>query len=908
MTDYRGLIREPGIADAARALAHVEFQLRTVGLLVAATDEAAFPETPGSLEKWSDYLKASSSCLNCEPCRIEALSVATSPDCVVAGTLSVRGARNAVFHGAPVPPELDKLELQALLEKNNRSIEAIVLHHPDLVRSPYIVSFAGKLHIFNSFDGATAKYWPAEGAAQDVRDQIVIDQLKPIANRTGRRAFELFASDIERDLRSFAEHGDVRVYIDDVDADGIELVAQWSHRTSSGSTDRIDRLHLGSGSARFWRDGGKTKNYTELLKEAANWPVLRSRLAEDLRRIQSEQLQLHESVFGTPFGGLPDLTQTVRASGIGARNDGNLTFDDYCDHLRANAYRYNAATQIVTLMGEAGAGKTHSLLRFALQSLSAPDEGESPLVLYVSSSGKTANSLETLINDRVAETRLIDRYGVLALCRAGLLILVVDGFDELLGFRSYDEPLRAIQPIIDQLRGSGTLVISARSSYAETRIVRDSIRRDSSQWTPRLVTVELLPLHRDAVASVFTKLSCVEQFDQLEEREQRFITTPFFCASFATWSTDVERQSFLRYIFDSYLKREFKKLELTPEGNPLTITQLSLTLGEVAEMSARSGGSDVSEDDLFVAAELVVGASLSDQSKRRLTTLCGISAEWSEHERSFTFAHPVVFEYFFADQLQRLNDDRVVDVATIVSLPALTARLYCEQSEVEVIRKVIARIGENVARRIEAGQETEQGRRSLGSLFAESLALRPVANATLRNAIVDVLTVPAGVSVVVSNSIVDRAVVNSGGSLRLEKTQVGHVDLANSGLSALLCDEESTIEELMLRSELLTSARAIGQALGMGTEVVGDEEDDDNFFRQAIGGISYIIVVDAETRMPAEEDRRSDWVRARGDRAWVAFLRRAESRGWVTFTPLSSSGKSKERVRFAFPQETETSA
>jgi len=63
-------------------------------------------------------------------------------------------------------------------------------------------------------------------------------------------------------------------------------------------------------------------------------------------------------------------------------------------------------------------------------------------------------------------------HAVTTLVRNGLLIPVVDGFDELIGAKgSYDDAFSSLSAFVQELNGYGTIVASARSVYYEQEFV-----------------------------------------------------------------------------------------------------------------------------------------------------------------------------------------------------------------------------------------------------------------------------------------------------------------------------------------------------------------------------------------------------------------------------------------------------
>ncbi|MFJ8438848.1 hypothetical protein [Kitasatospora griseola] len=83
----------------------------------------------------------------------------------------------------------------------------------------------------------------------------------------------------------------------------------------------------------------------------------------------------------------------------------------------------------------------------------------------------------TAARDHAApETRNLTYSVVETLCRNGVLALLVDGFDELVGGAGFNDAVGDLQPWLTTLNGRDVLIVSARSSYYENQF-RESLRR-----------------------------------------------------------------------------------------------------------------------------------------------------------------------------------------------------------------------------------------------------------------------------------------------------------------------------------------------------------------------------------------------------------------------------------------------
>jgi hypothetical protein len=575
-----------------RALVHVEYQLRVLGLLCAAADtKPGKLSTPGSLEAWAEYCKKKSEKLGCLECRTDATQVADSIKTVVVDEpeLSIRQVRNQLCHGGPVPENLEQAVLHRVVTDNAECIVRIHEHGHVAELRPYFRTVDGALAALHSFSGTAATYWPRRGEAVDVADPDVVDTLKKLDFQRGDRLLDDFAQDIERDLKGFAERDSVYVLVSPPEP----IAVRWDRRSSEGPDPRVDRFDIGADHARRWLTESGPKPYKAFLADVSKWPVLKRRLLEELE----EQVAVEKRVSRDLFPNLQQVGHHVSAL-VQLDDDyqgprANLSITAACKEVTEGIHAYRGSTNLITLTGEAGAGKTHSLLQFARESLATGGDLD-PLVIYISSSRSSATTLDKLITAGVAGTRILDLEPVLALCRAGLAILVIDGFDEMLGFRSYDNPLSGLQPILDRLRNRGAVILSARASYSEARLWKSLKEHPAKESHHRLTTLKLQPWQRAQLLELADHLSIDVSTAEAPEVRQ-LLTTPFFCLAYAAWKQTDPSRDFLRFVVDAYLQRELEKLE-SHQGGPLfTKDDLAEIFCEVAEMTARNVAAEVSE-------------------------------------------------------------------------------------------------------------------------------------------------------------------------------------------------------------------------------------------------------------------------------------------------------------------------
>ena len=247
-----------------------------------------------------------------------------------------------------------------------------------------------------------------------------------------------WAPRIQSDLASFADPGSTV----DLQSNGRDIQAVWEMRGGTRSdTFRVDR------------QGGAYK--------------LKGRTKEPYRQFLAgpEMADLRTVATMIQRGSPREIFVRTRA-----RREGGAEKDaiSLLQELVADEGHLDA-TRLIMVTGEAGGGKTRVLRELVRQQARAYLAAEADaLFLYVNAQGRALARLNEALATELQDLRVgLTYHSVASLTRLGLLVPIIDGFDELLGVSGYDDAFSSLTSFLEQLEGEGQLIASARSVYYE---------------------------------------------------------------------------------------------------------------------------------------------------------------------------------------------------------------------------------------------------------------------------------------------------------------------------------------------------------------------------------------------------------------------------------------------------------
>lgn len=401
--------------------------------------------------------------------------------------------------------------------------------------------------------------------------------------------------------------------------------------------------------------GGLEQPYADFLTSdrMADLDALAQRVLDCVQR-QGDHLEVRISVE------LDEEISTPEASG---------GLDVLIEETLRLAHAESGQTQVIFVRGPAGAGKSvmlREMCRRLAERWLAGDRSV-PLGLYVDAQAKALLSLEDAFSAVLDEidVRAIRKDAVGVLCRSGLIIPCVDGFDELLGAGGFGEAFNSLGAFLSRLGGSGTILASGRSTFYDQEQLHSAAQRyvDSDF---RTTTVTVHPWNADEVrqycASVWEdsedKGRFVTALNALLRSEHlaRLLGKPFFACEVAQLMPSVDfrdDEPLMRQLVGGLLDREAPKWVDRNKQLVLTVEQHESLLAEVAAEMWWAGRQELDVETVRVLAELIsTDAPIEHRTiVMNKAPLHGAFESGTDARSTVRFQHPIYLDYFLSQRL-----------------------------------------------------------------------------------------------------------------------------------------------------------------------------------------------------------------------------------------------------------------
>ena len=359
----------------------------------------------------------------------------------------------------------------------------------------------------------------------------------------------------------------------------------------------------------------------------------------------------------------------------------------------------DVATRVVMVTADAGAGKTYVLKELVRRYADDYRHGRTRrLLLYVNAQGRSLARLNEALATELQDLKVgLTYHSVATLARLGILVPVIDGFDELLGVSGYDDAFSSLAGFLDQLEGEGQLLASARSVYYEEEFLARAGRVSATGdqcWSH--VPVRVLEWSDDDQRLyldqwVADRGLTDEASEQLRRRvwtifddgHEELAKKPLFFARVVELLRNNPEFSagddLLHALVREYLSRERKeKLLDRQSGSLLTEEQFERLMCELAQEMWNQETRELDSRSVREVAEFFVESEdLSEAAKQsvveRMPALAFLAQSGEESLRSggISFEHELFFFYFLARAIVSEFNAAGADVRIVLSRSAL---------------------------------------------------------------------------------------------------------------------------------------------------------------------------------------------------------------------------------------------
>lgn len=412
----------------------------------------------------------------------------------------------------------------------------------------------------------------------------------------------------------------------------------------------------------------------------------------------------------------------------------------------------NDLTSFVMVTGEAGAGKTSVLKELVRRQASAYLSGSAKFVyLYINAQGRALARFNEALSTELNELRVaLPHHAVAPLVKLGLIVPVIDGFDELLGVGGYDDAFSSISSFVEDLEGMGAIVASARSTYYEqeflSRATKPSIKSGEA-WRLSTVAVEGWGIE-ERRSYVERKISGSPDSQPVDEimrelnrvfsgQNEPLASKPLFIARATDFlvegilsSTD---GALLERLVDAFVLREQKEKLLKKTGQSiLTSEQIKSLCSDLAEEMWNLGTRELDRTTVRDLAELALyDLRLATAEKAtvidRMPNMAFLQP--GESTGSVSFEHEIFFDYFLSSRIAKSISEKSN------SLTLLLGRSAMPESLAENIAQELQALDEQIVECVKtlsdsASQNSprkqlvrENSGRVVGALFLKSRGL-----------------------------------------------------------------------------------------------------------------------------------------------------------------------------------------
>ncbi len=339
-----------------------------------------------------------------------------------------------------------------------------------------------------------------------------------------KRAAQKFKG-IKRDLASFADS--------DNGVDFDYNSGRFSFDRLMGNTTISGRIYIDDQDCVKVEYKGTIMSYNVFLsKELAQLDVFANRLIEKYKE--------DEQCYIDPQASLCDRAQIKRT-------------EDYALKLldkEINEDKRLIGTKFCFITADAGHGKSMLLRQFQYQQAQLYLNNQSNYIfLHIDLHGRTLVLLDEAISKALGELRMSGIFytTILTLLRNRLLVLAIDGFDELAVEKGGDQALNSLSNLVKQMEGEGTLIAAARRAFFDTQeyLKRTGILRSDIYATCICNEIKIHNWTQEQCSKFLSKYNFEEKeysrlLDILNDKKHPLLERPYLFAKMVTMAKDAK--------------------------------------------------------------------------------------------------------------------------------------------------------------------------------------------------------------------------------------------------------------------------------------------------------------------------------------------------------------------------------
>ena len=343
----------------------------------------------------------------------------------------------------------------------------------------------------------------------------------------------------------------------------------------------------------------------------------------------------------------------------------------YGDAMQLIATPLTSYIRVIMIDGPAGIGKTHFLEALSLKHAKAFAQGEvlAPL-LHVSSRGSRLSNLDSLIAKTTQLFRAKFSFDeVPVLVRRGLVLLAIDGFDELVDAEGYRDAWFSLREMLNEIGTSGTLILSGRDTFFDQQGFHD--RLGSSQVNLEVFQLRIRTVEPEIAIEFLA--SCGWKQEDLRSSltedvlyRDSYALRPYFLkqlAEMGSWSSFLADASLRRQLVDRFIAREARLImNQLPISEPDVRAGLQKIYSEVAMDMAERQADTVDIEYLSLLCEVSFENLLIPEDLRKLSHKAGSIGllERDLGDKLRRFPHQEIFHYFLSHSfLGEIHEGRI---------------------------------------------------------------------------------------------------------------------------------------------------------------------------------------------------------------------------------------------------------